>query len=138
MIMKLRWILIPVVAVLAGLLALVIGLAASWGLRTILYPRCPQSQIVSNVCVAPWYTASMDAAGCFGAGFGAFLVLVGCVAVAPTHKRVTAFSTYAVGAAIALYIGFSFGRFEAMVTALLVGGVTTALVIRDSAVAKIA
>ena len=135
---KLRWILIPVVAVLAWLLALVICIAASWGLRVILYPRCPQSQIVSNACVAPWYTASMDAAGCFGAGVAAFLVLVACVAVAPTHKRATAFSTYGAGAVVALYIGFSTGRFEAMVTALLVGAVTTALVIRDNAIARIA
>jgi hypothetical protein len=94
--------------------------------RKFLYP-CPPDLVVSGLCGADWYGASVDATICFGAGLAAFLIVTGCAAMAPTHKKIVALVTFLSGAGVALYAGLSTQAYDAMVTAVLVGAVTTSL-----------
>lgn len=127
-----RWLLVPVVAILAWYAALFGTIALDTALRTVVYP-CPPGLLVSGLCGADWYAASVDAALCFGAGLAAFLIVTGCVAMAPAHKGAVALVCLLLGVGIAMYGGLSSREYEPMVTALLVGAVTTLMVYRRNA-----
>jgi hypothetical protein len=69
-----------------------------------------------------------------GAGTAAFLIVASSVAMAPSHKRVVAISTYLIGAVAAAYVGISWGNqegFLSMTSALLIGALTTIWLIRN-------
>jgi hypothetical protein len=132
-----RWLLVPVAGILAWYAALFGTLALDGVLRRLLYP-CPPDLVVSGLCGADWYRASVDAATCFGAGLAAFLIVTGCVAMAPACKRIVALVTFLLGTGVALYGGFSSQAYAPMVTAILVGAVTTLMVGRKSAPARLA
>jgi hypothetical protein len=98
--------------------------------RKFFYP-CPPELVTSGLCGADWYQSSVDAATCFGAGLAALLIVLGCVSAAPAYKKIVALITFVCGAVAALYMGFATQAFDAMVTAIFVGAVTTGLVFKE-------
>jgi hypothetical protein len=71
-----------------------------------------------------------------GAGLAALLIVTGCSAVAPAHKRLVAVVTFLAGTGIALFMGLSGKAFEPMVTAILVGAVAATMVGRRNSPAN--
>lgn len=127
-----RWILILPAAVASWYAALFLGLAMYRGLESF----CPEDQMVSGHCFAPWFSAATDVLFAFGAALAAVLVMVSCTWVAPTHKRPVAIATFAVGAMVAMFLGRGSSQgMASMVAAILAGAVTLAILLRKGGMA---
>ena len=96
-----RWLLILPVAVVAWYVALVAGVGMYVGIESL----CPESQVVSGECMAPWFGKAALAVVTFGAALAALLIMIACTWVAPEYKRQVAIATFSVGAVFAIAIG---------------------------------
>jgi hypothetical protein len=114
-----RWLLIIPTAVAAWYAALVSGISLHRGVDAL----CPADQVVSGLCVAPWYEAASATVICMGAGLAAVLILLACTLLAPSHRRRVAIATFIVGAVVAIVMGISANAFGPLVTAIVAGGV---------------
>lgn len=115
----LRWLCVAPAAIAGWLLALVIALAVL-GLVDSL---CPPEEMVSGMCGAPWYPLASRAVVCFGAGLSALLVVGLAAWVAPSHRRVVAWASFGLGAAIAIVLaGVASDVFSAELLSALGGG----------------
>ena len=89
-----RWVLVPAAAVVAWAVSLFVGLL----LHDVATRLCPESQMVSGACVAPWWPYADAAVLCVSAAFAAALIVVACSLTAPTHRGRVAVAVYIVGA----------------------------------------
>ena len=121
-----RWILILPAAIAAWYAALFIGVALYQGAESL----CPASQIESGHCIAPWFRPVSEGLVAFGAALAAVLVMIVCTLLAPTHRRQVAIATFAVGAAVAIYMGLGANSYAAMVSAIVAGAVVLAILLR--------
>lgn len=122
-----RWILILPAAVAAWYAALLTGLAMYLGVESF----CPEDQMISGHCAAPWFSTATDALVAFGAALAAVLVMVSCTWMAPAHKRPVAIATFAAGAIVAVVLGGGSSLSLApRVAAILAGAVTLAILLR--------
>ena len=122
----LRWLLIPPAAIAAWYVALMVGIALVGG----LYSLCPTTQVVSGMCVVPWYRAATEGLVCFGAGLAAVLVLLTCTLLAPKYKPRVAIVTFVVGAVIAACMGLSLRTYGALAAAIGAGALTLWVLLR--------
>lgn len=120
----LRWILLPIVCFAAWMAALVIGIVA----HSVAESLCPAQQMVSGMCVAPWF-ATLDVWLIrFFSAFAAALIIVSCYFTAPTARAVVAWVVFGAGGIYALWlavISWAWGEF----VAAGVGGVAAVILV---------
>jgi hypothetical protein len=112
-----RWFLVVPISVAAWYFALVVGLV----LLTIAHRLCPAEQVVSGMCVAPWFPVATRAAVSVGAALAAVLVMYACTFTAPTHRRLVAIVTFVAGAFVAVWMGGTTGEYYAIAGAIAAG-----------------
>jgi uncharacterized protein involved in cysteine biosynthesis len=95
-----RWILLPIVCIAAWIAALFAGIVAD----SVAKFLCPAEQIVSGMCVAPWFETLDAWLGRFFSAFAAALIIISCYYTAPAARTVVAWVVFAVGAVYALWI----------------------------------
>ena len=117
----LRWALVVPAAWVAWAVALAIGLA----LYDFVQSFCPVEQMISGMCVAPWFRYASAAVFCIGAGLAAALILVACTLMAPTHRPRVALVVFVAGALAGLAMAIAASAFLELVTALVVGSLVT-------------
>jgi hypothetical protein len=125
-----RWILILPAGMAAWYLALAVGIALYQALETL----CHADQIESgHHCYAPWFSRITRALIVFGAGLAAVFVMMACTWTAPSHKRQVALITFVAGTVAAIIMGAYLQAYLAMVTAIIAGAVTLAVLLRKVA-----
>jgi len=95
-----RWIMLPIVCIAAWVAALFAGIVA----HAVAELFCPADQIVSGMCVAPWFETLEAWFVRFFCAFAAALIIVSSYFTAPAARTVVAWVVFAVGAIYALWI----------------------------------
>ena len=121
-----RWLLILPADVAMWYATLALGFLLYKGLDAL----CPSSQMVSGLCLAPWYRIAFEALFCSCAGLVAALILLSNALLAPSHKREISLATFAIGAIVAVIMGFSSHAYVAVAGAMIAGALTLALILR--------
>lgn len=113
----LRWLAIPPAIVAAWALAILLGI----GLLEVAICFCPADDMVSGMCVAPWYryVEGGIVVGC--AGIAAALILVVSVLLAPSHRVVVATVVLGGGVAVAFFMAYKSGAWDSFGGAVLAG-----------------
>lgn len=124
-----RWILVPVAGFAGYYLAMLSGMALFF-LGTAL---CPKDQISSGMCGAPWFPQYMRAIMFAGPSLAATFMILGASFTAPSHRRIVAAATLALGSGLALAIGRRGFFLAPAALSVLVGGILTALIWRRDA-----
>jgi hypothetical protein len=122
----LRWLLVIPGAWAAWYVALLTGIAVHSALEML----CPPEDIVSGMCTAQWFRYAERVAFCAGAGLAAALVLLTSTLIAPTHRARVAAIILAVGCVAALAMGILANAYAELVSAVAVGALTTAWLLR--------
>ena len=123
----LRWALVPVAAIAGWYAALLFGLAAITGLDSL----CPSDQMVSEMCVAPWYATATGVVFALCAALAAALVVAGGVLAAPSHRPAVAWIVFACGALAALRLGVAASAWIPLACALAAGSASALLLTRS-------
>jgi hypothetical protein len=115
----LRWLAIPAAIVAAWALAILLGI----GLFEVAIRFCPSDDMVSGMCVAPWYryVEGGIVVGC--AGVAAALILAVSVLLAPSHRVAVAAVVLGGGVAVAFYMAYMTGAWDSFGGAVLAGGI---------------
>ena len=95
-----RWILLPIVCIAAWIAALFAGIVA----HSVAESFCPADQIVSGMCVAPWFETLDAWLIPFFSAFAAALIIVSCYFTAPAARTLVAWVVFAAGAIYAIWI----------------------------------
>ncbi len=125
MLSLIRWILVFPAAVGAWYVALFLAMALLTGLDHL----CPREQIVSGMCMAPWYPGAFEVLFCFGAGIAAALVVVTCTLIAPSYKRRIAVATFLAGSVVAVVMGFTTHAYAALITSIVAGAIVLCVIL---------
>lgn len=110
---------------LAAWAAWAITVAATVGLYSVVETFCPVDQMVSGMCVAPWFRRAAQAVFWTGSALAAVLIPIACTVVAPAHRRRVALVTFVVGALVALAMAIAATAYLELATALVVGALVT-------------
>jgi hypothetical protein len=94
-----RWILLPIVCLAAWIAALFAGIVA----HSVAEFFCPPDQMVSGVCVAPWFETLDAWLVRFFSAFAA-LVIASCYFTAPAARTLVAWVVFAAGAIYVLWV----------------------------------
>ena len=113
----LRWALVPVAAVAAWAVSLVVGLL----LHDMATRVCPESQMVSGACVAPWWPYADAAVLCVSAAFAAASIVIACSLTAPSHRGHVAVAVYIIGAIWAVILAIAGAAYWALPCAAAAG-----------------
>ena len=119
-----RWILLPIVCFAAWIAALFTGMVA----HSTAELFCPADQIVSGMCVAPWFEILDTWLIRFFSAFAASLIIVSSYFTAPTRRILVAWIVFGVGGVYALWlalVSWAWGEF----LAAGVGGVAAVLLL---------
>jgi hypothetical protein len=122
-----RWILLPIVCIAAWIAALFAGIVAHFVAEFF----CPPGQMVSGLCVAPWFETLGAWLARFFSAFAAALIVVSCYFTAPAARALVAWIVFAAGGVYALWIAivsWAWGEFFGAG----VGGVATVLLLTRS------
>ena len=95
-----RWILLPLVCFAAWIATLFTGMIA----HSVAEFFCPADQMVSGMCVAPWFETLDAWLVRFFCAFAAALIVVSCYFTAPAARIVVAWIVLAAGGVYALWI----------------------------------
>jgi hypothetical protein len=109
----LRWLLMPVAAFAAWAVSLFVGLL----LHEAAIRLCPGSQMVSGLCVAPWWSYADTAVLCAGAAVAAATIVIACSLTAPSHRRTAAVVVFAIGFVWALALAIAGNAYLALIAA---------------------
>jgi hypothetical protein len=112
-----RWLLVLPSAVVAWYVALLLGI----GIESFIESLCPQSRIVSGMCVASWFPISIRLAICAGSAAAGILIIVFCTLVAPKHRYTVAMVTLGAGSLAAVGMALQSGQYAAMASAIAAG-----------------
>jgi hypothetical protein len=107
-----RWILLPIVCIAAWVAALFAGIVA----HSVAELVCPADQMVSGMCVAPWFETLDAWLVRFFSTFAAALIIVSCYFTAPAARVLVAWVVFGLGAVYALWIAvvsWAWGEFIA-------------------------
>ena len=119
-----RWVLLPIVCIAAGVAALFAGIVA----HSVAEFLCPADQMGSGMCGAPWFETLNTWLVRFFSAFAAALIIVSSYFTAPAARTVVAWVVFAVGAIYALWIAvisWAWGEF----IAAGIGGVAAVLLL---------
>jgi hypothetical protein len=120
----LRWILLPLVCIAAWIAALFAGIAA----HSIAESFCPGDQMVSGMCVAPWFETLHTWLIRFFSAFAAALIIASAYFVAPAGRPTVAWIVFGAGAVYALWIAVTASAWGEFVAAGI-GGLATVLLL---------
>lgn len=109
----LRWVLVPVAAAVAWAASLFVGLL----LHDLATRLCPESQMVSGACVAPWWPYADAVVLCIGAALAAASIVIACSLTAPSHRVRVAAVVYAIGAVWAAVLAIAGAAYLAFLAA---------------------
>lgn len=108
-----RWILLPIAGIAAWwVAALFTGIVA----HSVAEFFCPADQMVSGMCVAPWFETLDIWLVRFFSAFAAALIIVSCYFTAPAARTVVAWVVLSAGGVYALWIAiisWAWGEFIA-------------------------
>jgi hypothetical protein len=113
----LRWILLPVVCFASWIVALFLGIFV----HSFAESFCPADQMVSGVCIAPWFETLDTCLICFFSAFAAALIISAAYFVVPIYRSVVAWIVFGLGASYALWIAVATSAWPEF-TAAGVGG----------------
>ena len=94
-----RWVLIPVAISGAWLASIGISVAI---FGVALENMCPESQMVSGMCIAPWRPYAEEAFFSLSAAVAAASIVLTASLTAPSGRRRVASITYAIGLLVAI------------------------------------
>lgn len=112
-----RWALVPVAALAAWGVAIVIGVL----LHEATTRLCPESYIVSGACFAPWTPVADAAVLMISAAIAAALIVLATGYTAPSHRPRVAAVVYGLGAAWAVVIAIGGAAYLALPAAGIAG-----------------
>ncbi len=124
-----RWLAVVPTAILAWHMALLVGLALYSGLEAL----CPAEQKVSEICIAVWFASAESGVFIFSAAFAAALIVTSCTLIAPDHRRVVAWTTFALGTLAAAYLALETMAIWEFVAAVVAGSISAWLLSRREA-----
>jgi hypothetical protein len=122
----LRWILMPVACVTVWFLAMVIGII----MLEIAESLCPDDQMVSGLCDAPWWGPVEKGVFCFSTGLSAVLVVLAGFFVAPAARVIVAWIAFGAGSIVALWMAAGGSVWAECVSAIAAGLLTSFLLMR--------
>ena len=122
----LRWLLLLPAVFLAWQISLLTGIA----IFAVAESFCPQEQMVSDLCTAPWFRWAEAGVFMFGAALAATLMILTAVWLAPSHRTRVAWSVFIAGFLLAGYLGLATQAWAPFTAAVVAGSVTLSLVIR--------
>ena len=113
----LRWSAIVPAVLAVWWLTMLLG----FGLLEVAIRFCPTEQLVSGVCMAPWYQYVEAAviAGC--AGIAAASIIAVSVLLAPSHRLIVASVVLTGGAVVAAYMGATTEMWSSLGSAMVAG-----------------
>jgi hypothetical protein len=120
----LRWIFLPIVCIAAWIAALFAGTIA----HSIAESFCPAEQMISGMCVAPWFETLHTWLIRFFSAFAAALVISSAYFIAPAARPPVAWIVFGAGAAYALWIAVTASAWGEFVAAGA-GGLATVLLL---------
>lgn len=123
-----RWILVPVTCILAWHLAVVLGLF----LLRFAESFCPEEQMVSEMCTAPWWRTLEKGIFCFSTGMAAILVVAVGFFIAPGVRKLVVWIVFALGSIVALWMAVASATWAECVSAVGAGLLTSLLLARSS------
>src|SRR5437867_12850426 len=122
----LRWILLPVVCIAAWIAALFIGIVV----HSIAESFCPADQMISGLCVAPWFETLHAWLVRFFSAFAAALIISCAYFVAPAARRLVVWIVFGIGAFYALWIAWSTAAWGEFIAAGIGGLAALLLLVR--------
>lgn len=119
-----RWLFVGPIAVFGFYLSLFLGIA----LYSVLNYICPNDQMVSGVCTAPWFKTVVDALLILCPVLGAILVITLSFYIAPKYKTHISKLVYLIGCGIAFYFAYISSNWWAFLAVCLAGLMTVILI----------
>ena len=113
----LRWALVPVAALVSWAVSLFVGIL----LHDVATRLCPESEMVSGACVAPWWPIADAVVLVLSAAFAAALIVVACSLTAPSHRSRVAVVVYVLGAIWAVVMAIAGAAYLALPAAGIAG-----------------
>jgi hypothetical protein len=117
----------PVAAFAAWFAAMLIGIIA---LR-LAESLCPENQMVSGICTAPWWRPLEAGVFCFTSGLSAVLVVMAAFFVAPAARVFVAWLAFGVGSIVALWMAAEGAAWAECASAIAAGLPTSLLLARS-------
>jgi hypothetical protein len=128
----LRWILLPIVGIAAWILALFTGMVA----HSVAECFCPSNQMISGMCVAPWFETLDAWLVRFFSAFAAALIIVSCYFTAPAARALVTWIVFGAGALYALWIAIVSWAWPEFVAAGIGGMAAVLLLTRGQKIFK--
>ena len=113
----LRWALVPVAAAVSWAVSLLVGLL----LHDVATRLCPETEMVSGACVAPWWPYADAAVVCLSAAFAAASIVIACSLTAPSHRGRVSVVVYVIGAVWAVVLALAGAAYWALPCAAAAG-----------------
>jgi hypothetical protein len=113
-----RWLLVPVSALAAWGASLFLGTVLLDGATRL----CPDAEMVSGLCIAPWWRYAETGVICLSAAVAAALIVVASSLTAPSHRSVVAVVVFVLGCAFAVFLAVAGGTYIALPAAGIAGG----------------
>ena len=124
----LRWVLVPAAAVAAWAASLFVGVI----LHDAATGLCPESQMVSGACVAPWWPYADVAVLCISAAFAAATIVLASALTAPSHRPTVAVIVFGLGCVVAVFLAIAGDAYLALPAAGLSGALAVRRIIRGA------
>lgn len=121
-----RWLMVVPSGFIAWYVVLFIGVAFL-GATEIF---CPKNLMVSGSCMADWWEVAYKTILILFSGLSAIGVVIFPALVAPSHKNKIALLSYSVGAVFAFWFAVSLEAWFELVSALMFGGITLAIMLK--------
>jgi hypothetical protein len=112
-----RWLLVLPAAYLAWGVALLFGMLLHGAAQSL----CPDDQMVSGMCTAPWSPQVDRIVTCLGAGTAAALILISSTLMAPSHRLTVAWVTLGIGVFSATGFALLIGAWLELISAITAG-----------------
>jgi hypothetical protein len=122
----LRWVLMPVASIAAWYVALFLGIL----LLNIAESFCPADEMISGICVAPWFRAVESGIFSFSTALSAVFVVAAAFFVAPAGKVLVAWLALSIGSIVAFIFALGTSAWGMFASAVIAGLFTMFLLSR--------
>ncbi len=123
----LRWVLTPIASIAAWYVALFVGII----MLGIAESFCAADEMISGMCVAPWFRAVESGIFCSSTAMSAVFVVTAAFSVAPAAKARIAWLAYFIGAIVAFIFALGTSAWG-MFASAVIAGLFTAFVLSKS------